>query len=126
MGDCADTLLRTTCPAHLMPYLRPPSHVPGLEAVAKAVERARRLSGPGPEFVICVCDEDAVPISTVTFGSFEQVQRFSRDMAALGYAAHPVGAYRDKHGCDVMYWRQESVRDIFDNGDQADSGPVPL
>jgi hypothetical protein len=109
-----------------MPSLRSPEHVAGLQEVAKAVERAKRLAGPGPAFVICVCDDDATPISTVVFGSYDQVQRFSKDMAALGYSAHPVGSYRDKHGCDVMFWRQEGVRDIFDDGNALDTGPAAL
>jgi hypothetical protein len=109
-----------------MPVLRAPSHTPGLEDVAKAVTRALRILGPGPAFVVCICDDDAVPISTVTFASYDQVQRFSRDMARLGYAAHPVGMLRHEHGCDVMYWKQDNARDIFDAGDALDTGPAPL
>jgi hypothetical protein len=103
-----------------------PEEIPALREVVAALVRARRVNGPGPSFLVCICDEAGLPLAESELASYDQVQRFSRDMARLGYGAHPMNLSRAMHDCDVLYRKQESARDIFDSGEEIDTGPAPL
>ena len=97
--------------------------MPGLEAVEEALRRAAAVGAGGPVFRVCVCSEQDEIVAVASLEGFDQLKRFSREMARLGFAARILGEPRV--GCDVNYTRRVGARDIFDDGEPL-TDPAPL
>lgn len=100
-----------------------PKDVPGLEAVEQALRRAVAVAASGPVFRVCVCSAQEEIVAVASVEGFDQLKRFSREMARHGYAARILG--QAGIGCDVNYTPRAGARDIFDDGEPL-TGPAPL
>lgn len=106
-----------------MPIHPHPSQVPGLDDVARALEKAEHGDDAGPSFDVCICDERRQIVAGATLASFDRVKRFSRYMHRLGYAADILR--NPTPGCDVVYIPTDDPHDVFDDGfSPTDAAPL--
>jgi hypothetical protein len=70
-----------------------------------------------------VCSEQDEIAAVASLEGFDQLKRFSREMARLGFAARIVR--EGGVGCDVHYTPSTGARDIFDDGEPL-TDPAPL
>ncbi|MCC2677070.1 MAG: hypothetical protein K0R58_4017 [Ramlibacter sp.] len=100
-----------------------PADIPGLESVEQALQRAERADSFGPAFTVCVCNSEGRMLAGARLAGFDQLKRFGREMAKLGYGADILG---DRYlGCDVVFAPTPAAKDIFDDGEPITS-PSPL
>lgn len=97
-----------------MPIHPHPRQVPGLEEVARALEKAEHGDASGPSFDVCVCNDRRQIVAGAKLASFDRVKRFSRYMHRLGYEADILASRTP--GCDVLYIPADNPRDVFDDG----------